>query len=172
MTYLLGALVVLLLASGLGLSIWVSKLKDQVQHWLVLHAQAVSRFTQERNRAVQYLTERRRLEDERARARRTEGGGRRRRSLVGEVGDAGEATLLDAPDLGQGPAAPVSHSIDEADHSRRELRLVVEGEPGRDAHLAGDVGDEVEAEEEADPLLLLGGQGLVHRDVDRPVLDA
>ena len=62
--YLLAALVVLLLAAGLGLTIWVSKLKDQTQHWLVLHAQAVNRFTQERQRAEQYLAQRRRLEEQ------------------------------------------------------------------------------------------------------------
>jgi len=61
-TYVLVVLVVLLLATGLGLAIWISKLKDQVQHWLVLHARAVNRFTQQKQRAEQYLAQRRRLE--------------------------------------------------------------------------------------------------------------
>jgi uncharacterized protein HemX len=64
MSYVLAALVVLLLAAGLGLAVWVSKLKDQVQHWLVLHAQAVNRFTQEKRRAEEYLAQRRRLEEQ------------------------------------------------------------------------------------------------------------
>ena len=62
MTYVLAALVVLFLAAGLSLAIWVSQLKDQVQHWLVLHAQAVNRFTQQKQRAEQYLAQRRRVD--------------------------------------------------------------------------------------------------------------
>ena len=64
MTYVLAALAVLLLAAGLSLAIWISQLKDQVQHWLVLHAQAVNRFTQEKQRAEKYLAQRRRLEEQ------------------------------------------------------------------------------------------------------------
>ena len=64
MTYVLAALAVLLLAAGLSLAIWISQLKDQVQHWLVLHARAVNRFTQEKQRAEKYLAQRRRLEEQ------------------------------------------------------------------------------------------------------------
>ena len=63
-TYLLAALAVLLLAAGLGLAIWVSKLKDQVQHWLVLHARAVNRFSQEKEKAARHLAQRRRVEEQ------------------------------------------------------------------------------------------------------------
>ena len=64
MTYMLAALAVLLLAAGLSLAIWISQLKDQAQHWLVLHAQAVNRFTQEKQRGEKYLAQRRRLEEQ------------------------------------------------------------------------------------------------------------
>ena len=64
MTYVLAALVVLLLAAGLGLAIWISQLKDQAQHWLVLHAQAVNRFQNERQRAERFLEEKRRVDEQ------------------------------------------------------------------------------------------------------------
>lgn len=64
MTYLLAALVVMLLAAALSLAIWISKLKDHAQHWMVLHAQAVNRFQHERQRAERFLADKRRVEEQ------------------------------------------------------------------------------------------------------------
>ena len=64
MTYVLAALVVLLLAAGLSLAIWISQLKDHAQHWMVLHAKAVSRFQHERQRAERFLADKRRVEEQ------------------------------------------------------------------------------------------------------------
>ena len=64
MTYVLAALIVLLLAAGLSLAIWISRLKDLAQHWMVLHAKAVNRFQHERQRAERFLADKRRVEEQ------------------------------------------------------------------------------------------------------------
>ena len=62
MTYLLTGLVLVLLAVGLAMAIWVSRLKDQAQHFLTLHARAVGQLSRQEVRADQYLAQRRRAE--------------------------------------------------------------------------------------------------------------
>ena len=62
MTYVLVALVLGLLASGLAVAIWVSRLKDQAFHWMTLHARVAGELSRQEARADQYLAQRRRAE--------------------------------------------------------------------------------------------------------------
>ena len=62
MTYLLTGLVLVLLASGLAMAIWVSRLKDRVFHWMKLHAQLAGELSRQKLRAETSLAQRRRAE--------------------------------------------------------------------------------------------------------------
>ena len=62
MTVLSTGLVLVLLASGLGVAIWVSRLKGQALFWMKRHAEAVTRLSREQVRGQRYLAQRRRAE--------------------------------------------------------------------------------------------------------------
>ena len=64
MTYLLSGLVLLLLAAGLGVAIWVSRLKDRAQHFMTLHAQVAGQLHRQKVRAERYRAQRRRAESQ------------------------------------------------------------------------------------------------------------
>ena len=64
MTYLLTGLALVLLAAGLAMAIWVSRLKDQVQHWMTLHARVAGELSLQQLSAERCLAQRRRAESQ------------------------------------------------------------------------------------------------------------